>query len=263
VKRSHWADYHRLWNRLMPPQRPHPEAVAAFGHQVGGHGGRLLLLGMTPELASLGTCLVAVDRNRAMIGAIWPGDRDDRWAIQADWLSLPFAPSSFTAAIGDGSFNNLLYPSQYRGLFDELVAAVQPGGRLVMRVFVSPDRPERLGQLRHAAFSGQGGSFHAFKWRLASAIIAESGDPNIPVQQILDGFKTLFPDRGALAEAASWPIDDIATIDAYRGSADVYSFPTVAQFRATLPPAVAGFRVGRSGAYELAERCPLMIMEIA
>ena len=263
MRRSHWADYHRLWNRLKPPQRPHPEAVAAFGLQVGKQARRILLLGVTPELAPLGASLVAVDRNRAMIGAIWPGDRADRWAIQADWLALPFARSSFTAAIGDGSFNNLLYPAQYRQLFAELVASVRPGGRLAMRVFTSPERAESLAELREAALSGRAGSFHAFKWRLASAIIGEGGDPNIPVERILDGFEALFPDRGALARAAAWAVDDIATIDSYRGSADVYSFPTVAQFRATLHPATAQFRVESSGSYELAERCPLVIVDLA
>ena len=127
---SHWASFHRHWNRLKPPQRPHRDVAVALGKLIAedGHADRVLLLGVTPELAPLGRRLVAVDRNQTMIDHIWPGDRDDRQAIKGDWLALPFPPASFAAVIGDGSCNCLAYPDAYRELFAEIGRVTRPGG---------------------------------------------------------------------------------------------------------------------------------------
>jgi SAM-dependent methyltransferase len=261
---SHWASFHRHWNRLKPPQRPHPDVAVALGKLIAedGYPDRVLLLGVTPELAPLGRQLVAVDRNQAMIDHIWPGDGDGRQAIRGDWLTLPFPPASFAAVIGDGSCNCLAYPDAYRALFAEIARVTRPGGRIAIRVYLAPDLPETLPALRTEALSGRAGSFHAFKWRLAQALIAEAGDANVRVEAIREAFDREFPDRPGLARASGWSMDEIATIDFYKGSAEVYSFPTLAQFRAAMP---GSFRVARpvsSGSYELAERCPLMVMDI-
>jgi SAM-dependent methyltransferase len=247
---------------LKPPQRPHGDVAVALGKLIEGHADRLLLLGVTPELASLGRRLVAVDRNETMIARIWPGDSDCRQAVKGDWLALPFAPAFFSAVIGDGSFNCLAYPDGYRRLLSEIGRVIRPGGRIAIRVYLAPDAPETIPALRVRAFSGRIGSFHAFKWRLAHALIAEAGEANLKVEAIREAFDREFPDRPALARASGWSMDDIATIDFYKGSAELYSFPTLAQFRAVLP---AGFGIARavsSGSYELAEHCPLMVMDL-
>jgi hypothetical protein len=106
-------------------------------------------------------------------------------------------------------------------------------------------------------------SFHAFKWHLAMAIATEAGDPNVRVERIHEVFNEAFPDRALLAGAAGWREEDIATIDVYRGSWEVYSFPTFAQFRATLPEGLVNLRQVPTGSYELAERCPLVTMDVA
>ena len=52
--------------------------------------------------------------------------------------------------------------------------------------------------------AGEIRSFHAFKWRLAMAIVAEAADPNIRVETIRDVFIREFPDRAMLAETTGW-----------------------------------------------------------
>src|SRR5579862_772876 len=238
LDKSHWASFHRHWNRLKPPQRPHRDVAAALGKLIaeGGFADRVLLLGATPELASLGRRLVAVDRNQAMIDHIWPGDSEGRQAIKGDWLALPFPPDFFAAVIGDGSCNCLTYPDAYRELLAETGRATRPGGRIAIRVYLAPDRPETLPALKAEVLSGRAGSFHAFKWRFAQALIGEAGDANVRVEAIREAFDREFPDRPGLARASGWGMDEIATIDFYKGSAEVYSFPTLAQFRAAMPP---------------------------
>ena len=81
----------------------------------------------------------------------------------------------------------------------------------------------------------------------------------IPVADIRDALVRLAPDRASYAWRAGWAEQDIYTIDAYRGSRTVYSFPTLGAFRAGLP---RGWRIDAisTGQYELAERCPVVVL---
>lgn len=259
---SHWSEYHRRWAQLGPPLRPNHEVVAAVRQAIAAGSEPVLLLGVTPELAAAATRVEAIDRNEAMIAQIWPGDTETRRASLGDWLDLRFPAGHFAAAIGDGSLNALPYPEAYRRLFENLARVVRAGGRCALRVFVTPDPCEPLEAVHDAVLAGEIGSFHAFKWRLAMALVAPGGDPNIAVADILEGFNRMFPDRALVARAAGWATDEIDTIDVYRNSAEVYSFPTMTQIRAAVPAAFINLRQVSSGTYELAERCPLVIMDV-
>jgi hypothetical protein len=127
---------------------------------------------------------------------------------------------------------------------------------------VAPDKAEPVAAVCEKAVEGAIRSFHAFKWCLAMAIVAEADDPNIPVVKIRDVFNAALPDRARLARSSGWSAEDIDTIDVYRGSAEVYSFPTFEQLRAAVPGAFADLRLVPAGSYELAERCPLVIMDL-
>jgi len=93
------------------------------------------------------------------------------------------------------------------------------------------------------------------------AVVSRNGNPNIPVTEIRDNFERMFYDRRALSDATGWPMEDIETIDAYKNSSDVYTFPTVGQFKSAIPDTFRNIRVLESGTYELADRCPLLVME--
>ena len=92
------------------------------------------------------------------------------------------------------------------------------------------------------------------------AMTAELGDPNISVAEIHKLFNRLLPDRKQFAKATGWDQKDIATIDVYRESPATYSFPTLSQLRRTLPRWLNEIGLAH-GSYELAERCPMLILE--
>jgi SAM-dependent methyltransferase len=262
AQKNHWNDHARQWNRIASPLRPCYEDIEIIRHALGPACGNCLLLGVTPELAGMAKSLVAVDHNAAMIHANWPGNIPGRQVIQGDWLRLPLAAAAFDAAIGDGCLSLLSFPQQYQFLFGELRHALKPGSKVLLRLFASPENTENCADVRDAALGGKTGNFHAFKWRLAMAMCAETGDPNVGVAAIHETFECLFPDRQQLASASGWSMDDIATIDVYRGSMATYSFPALAQLRRIIP---RDFReAGLShGSYELAERCPTLMLEYA
>ena len=262
MSNNHWAELFRRRAQLTPPLRPNHEVAEGMRQAIAGHDARVLLLGVTPELAELGSELIAVDRSDMMIANVWPGDTARRHAVKADWLALPFPEAHFSAAIGDGSLNTLPYPAGHRQVYEQLTKVLRPGGRFVLRLFKTPDSGERLSAVHAAAMAGEIRGFNAFKWRLTMAIVAASHDPNITVETIRSTFEREFPDRGRLAAATGWAPADIDTIDAYKGSAEVYSFPTFNQLRAAIPPAFENPRLVAVGSYELAERCPLVVMDV-
>lgn len=258
-----WSEFHKRWFKLQPPQRVTDEVAARFAAAVARHDDHVLLLGVTPQLAGIGRKLTAADRSENMIASVWPGDDARRQVVKTDWRDMTFAGRPFSAVIGDGSFNCLDYPNDYRTVLARLGNALSAGAQFAVRFFMTPAHCESLDALAQKTRSGDVESVHALKWRLAMADVTERGDPNIAVARIRDLFNTLFPDRTALARQTGWSAEDITTIDNYRESPDRLSFPTEAQLRAVIPPAFCDLRLVASGRYDLAERCPIATMTFA
>ena len=223
---------------------------------VAGRGRRVLLLGVTPELAVLGEDLVAVDNSQRMIDRVWPGDDQGRRAILGDWTALPFPDASFDAVIGDGSLNSAAEA------MDRVLAEVRrilaPDGTAVFRIFASPEAPESLAQIQEDA-SGGWGNVHALKWRIAMALAASAPGAVVPVATILAEFNRLFPDRAELALRTGWSGDEIETLDAYAGADHSLGYPTAAQMIAIAAPMLGQPQVLAGTGYPLAERCPTMV----
>jgi hypothetical protein len=256
-----WSEFHRRWHRLKPPLRPNEEVRAAIQAAISGHDQRVLMLGLTPELREIGQESVAIDWSAQMLAAVWPGNTATRRAVRGNWLHLPCTQGAFTAVIGDGSLNCLEYPSDYVRVFEQLARALLQGARVAIRMFLTPEPCDTLAELRDATMAGKVGVIDALKWRLANTLCAERGDSNLGVQAILDAFNRAFPDRQALSRATGWSSEHIGVIDAYDALPDVFSFPTATQVLGSVPQNFANARFAVSGTYELAERCPLLVME--
>jgi SAM-dependent methyltransferase len=262
MHRNHRARYHLAWSKLTPPVRPHADVVAAVRAELADAAGPTLLLGVTPEFADLSADLTAIDRNRSMVDHIWPGNAEGRRVVVADWRQCPFKPGSFSACVGDAAFGAMRFPDELTAACSQIRRALRPQGKLVCRVFVSPDARESVEAVRAAAASGAIASFHAFKFRLGMALIEDPARAAVGVDAIFQAFTNLFADRDALARQTGWPRDQIDTIDFYRQSDVAFHFPTrdaLAAAVATVFPAVAFVESGR---YELAERAPLLVAKV-
>ncbi len=253
----HWQDFAKQWNRLGSPLRPCAEDVENFRLAMGNKPGRCLLLGVTPELAELAPNLTAIDNSAAMIDALWQSKHP---ALLGDWLQLPFNSSSFDNIVGDGCLTLLEYPVQHENFFAQLSRVIAPGGRIFLRLFVSPEQRESREEVCAEALNGKMKSFHAFKWRLSMAIAAETTNHNLHVAETLATFNRFIPDRTQLASVTGWRTDEIETIDFYRDSTARYSYPTLSQVRDMIPNSLieTGLLYGH---YELAERCPILILQ--
>lgn len=250
-------DFHRRWASIAVPLRPPPEAVAAMAALIAGRGGRTLLLGVTPEIAGIAAPVIAVDWNERMVRLAWPAAAG-RMAVVADWHALPIASRSIDTAIGDASLSVLAWP--ITAFASQLARVLAPGARIVLRCFANPEPAETLTGLREAVLAGDGGSFSAFKLRLNMAVFAAAGGVRaVASHELFAGFERLFPDRAALAGATGWTAEEIARIDSYAGSETLHAYPNRARILAGLPwPG----RFVEVGGYELAERCPLLVVDV-
>lgn len=261
MQRQECSDFYGRWVCHGPPLRPPSAVPLAMRELIARHDAHVLLLGVTPELADIATRTCAVDRSRQMVSGVWPGDTGTRRAVRGNWLNLPCGDGVFSAAIGDGSFNCLEFPHGYIGLFAELARALRPGAPVIARVYLAPAGADSLTRVRSQALAGAISSIHVLKWRIAHAVCAERRSPNVPVQAIRDAFNSCFRDRTALRRATGWSVDAIASIDAYAGLSDVYSFPTLCDLRRALAP-LKRWRLVPAGSYELAEHCPLLVADV-
>jgi len=259
---DHQKIYHRAWSQLGPPLRPPADVVAAIQGQIKDRPGRALLLGVTPELADVAPDLVAVDRNFSMAAHVWPGNTASRCAVVADWRKPNFANGAFSICIGDGSLSFLTFPEETAGLFHELRRILKTGGRAVLRLYLPADPPETMATLRDEALAGQIDNFHAFKIRLAMALAGQRSKPQIRVAAILDAFNALFGDREELARATRWSREQIDTIDYYRDSSVLFTFPTQDRLLSMVSQICPDLRLVPSGRYEMAERCPLLVADM-
>ncbi len=257
-----WNRFHSRWNRLQPPLRPNDEVTDALASAIGGRRAHAILLGVTPELAGIAEETTAIDHAETMIANVWPGDTATRRALLGRWQALPLTQRKYTAVLGDGSFNTLLY-ADYATVFCELARVLAPGARIAVRLYETPEPCETLAEVRADVMAGRERRFHAFKWRLAMALAAERGEADVPVVDIHRAFEREFPDRAALARATGWNDADFAEMDAYQGQEAVYSFPTRRQMIAALPASFVNPQFVSSGRYALAERCPIFVADFA
>jgi len=260
---DHQKIYYRAWSQLGPPLRPPPGVVVAVKQQIKGLRGRALLLGVTPELADAAPDLIAVDRNHSMVANVWPGNTPARCAIVADWRRPIFKSESFSICLADGSLSFLTFPEEVVTLFRELHRIVKAGGRSVLRLYLCPDKPEKIPALQDEAMSGKIGNFHAFKLRLAMSLAARQSSPQVHVADILDVFNSLFSDRQELVRATGWSRQQVDTIDFYRDSTVFFTFPNRDQLLSAVSKVCRDPQLVTSGSYEMSEQCPLLLVDRA
>lgn len=263
-RRSHWEAYHSRWSRLGPPLRPPPSVVAAIAAELASlqstKDDRLcLLLGVTPELARIHTPLVAVDRNPEMIEALWVGDDSRHRALRGDWSELDSGIGPLGCAVGDGSLNVMAFPHPQARVLGRLRALIPEDGGVILRVFARTPTETRETASEVLETPEVSLSFHGFKWRLAMAMCDERGS-TLQVASLWEKFNSCFRDREALATRTGWSMEDVETIDVYASSPETYAFPTRAEFMELAESCGFRARFREVGGYELAARCPLLVL---
>lgn len=263
---DHWNEHARRWSHVGPPLRPCQADIALVESCLREHLAKrdgdveALLLGVTPELALMSwpdrSRLLAVDRNLAMLGGVWPQARLrlPALAVCADWLALPCADGSRNVVLGDGCLTLLPSATHYARFFAEMRRVLTGDGCFIIRHFTRPDDPEQVDAVFAALLGGRIGNFHVFKWRLAMALHGSLAE-GVNVGTIWEEWNRRNISALELSRRLGWPVAAINTIDSYRGSDMRYTFPTLAELSR-----IAGHYFDEQShyfmTYELGERCP-------
>jgi SAM-dependent methyltransferase len=266
-----WRTLATQWHLLDSPVRPCVEDGYIFEGMLAAEtdlfdksgSKRAWLLGITPEIASArclqGFDLVAVERVRAMIDHVWPGDTGARKAICADWIHAPFPDESFDLVVGDGSLTPAGVPEHLPELLSSVHRCLRSGGYLLLRLFCRPDVEETPDAVISDLRSGAIGSIHAFKWRLSMAVQGISDAP-VALHEVWQVWHDARIDVAALAEANAWSQEEIGTMEFYRGSPARNNFMRFDVTMSHLQKAGFDLTACRTGNYELAERCPHVLL---
>ena len=268
---SHWNKHAQQWRYIKAPLRPCAEDIALIEQALAQHFPThttldALMLGVTPELAANrwmpALNLVAVDNTLAMIQRVWPKNAAHRKALCGNWLQLPVRDACMDLVLIDGALPAILFPDAHRKAATELHRVLKPGGLFVARIFARPDNTESVADVLAALHRRQIGNFHIFKFRLAMALQGENVNRGVRVDDVWRSYDKHFGQPARLGELTGWPINEIGTIDAYRGSQAIYHFPSVEELVGALEGAFACVEEKR-GTYELAERCPTLVFKRA
>jgi len=257
---DHWLNLFRAWSTLAKPVTVSGDVIDAIKAEISSIAGRMLLLGTTRGLLNAGPDLVAIDRSPGVVGDLSQIELASRLVV-GDWLSLPFPAASFAACIGDGSLISFDFPSSLHDVLHEIARCLKPGGKLVCRTFMSPERPDTLTDV--VSEVGQRKlTFQHFKFKFAMALAAKHGVPNIAVASIPDSFDEEFPDRDALAGLTGWDRAEIETIEIYRSSRSNYCFPSRSQLRSVLPKAFKRARFVSVPNHPFGDEWPVAVFEV-
>jgi hypothetical protein len=144
-----WERNAKKWPSATPPWRPSPGDVAVYRRfATAKAGGRVLVLGTTPELrdlmADLGATPLLVDMSRAMYAAtsslVRRADPSKESWIEADWCEADLPPSSFDLVVGDMIWWGNSVATQRR-LCEAIHFTLKPDGVLIGRIrFAVPAR---------------------------------------------------------------------------------------------------------------------------
>lgn len=251
MSKTHWAERSQHWGKMGPPLIPNQEVIDAYTALIPTDK-KILMLGVTPQIANAYTHVTAVDYSPSMIERVWPGNTETKLVYEDNWLTVDIADNQFDGLLGDGSINMVGYPHDIKFLFERVYRWLKPGGTFAMRFFTRPNEAVTREQLLEEAANPKY-SFSAFR-RLIPMYIAANEGSCVPSQRMLEVFDELFPDRSQL----KWDPEHIVSIDAYRGTTTTSWFPTRDEVLDFVHPDAKGVHFVDAGTYNIANTCPIL-----
>jgi hypothetical protein len=248
---SHWAHRSKHWSRSVPPLRYDKVALETLKELVGTKTDKILLLGVTRELATSFPNILAIDFEPNMIKNVWIGDTDTKIAREGNWLTLELEPGSLSAVIGDGSINQVAFPHDQKRLLTKILDWLEPGGIFACRMYTRPETPFTRAQLIEQGLRPTI-NWSAYR-RMLCMYLAELEGQTILNRNITGLFNELFPDRSQMP----WTQDELEMIDTYATSKLQSCLPTRTELRQIFPDGVTTEFVD-TGDYDFAEYCPIL-----
>jgi SAM-dependent methyltransferase len=204
-----------------------------------------------------GTVLTAVDRSEKMIENVWMGARES--AHCAEWRSVPLAAGSQHLSICDGGLSFLEYPAGIRQVAAELHRVLAPGGVSAFRMYVPPAVRESVERVVADLNGRLVENLAHLKLRLWVAL-QESASEGIRLGDVWAAVRDDHTSAEEFADRVGWPVEMVKGLDLYRGSDEVYRFPSVQDVvGAFCGDGLFELQQVRTPGYALGECCPTVV----
>lgn len=267
---DHWNQHAKQWQHVAHPLRPGHEDVELFEKLISEHAPEksplnALLLGVTPELALMqwpeNTQLTAIDKNSAMIKHVWPQQqlKISAKAYEGNWLELPFQNNSQQVVVGDGCLTLLSHNKHFHKFFSDVQRVLSSDGVFIIRHFTRPETEESIDTIFDDLNNSRIGNFHIFKWKLAMALHGTI-EEGVPVHKIWQQWHQRMINADQLNELTGWSTGSINTINNYKDSPAIYSFPTIHEIMKFSENYFLVDDVYLAD-YELGDRCPTFVLK--
>ena len=248
---SHWAQRSQHWNRSVPPLRYDAVALQTLKELIGDKTNKIVLLGVTTELAEAFPNILAVDSEPNMIANVWIGNTDTKEARLDSWLTIDLEDNSMSATIGDGSINQVAFPHDQKTLLTRILSWLEPGGVFACRMYTRPDTAVTREHLIEQGIRPTV-NWSAYR-RMLAMYLAELEGQTIHTRNITGLFNELFPDRSILP----WTKEQLEMVDTYATSKLQSCLPTRKELEQIFPDGITATFVD-TGDYDLAEYCPIL-----
>jgi hypothetical protein len=129
---------------------------------------------------------------------------------------------------------------------------------LVARFFAAPEQREPPAEVMRRLRAGAFGSFHVFKFHLVMSLQADEA-AGVVLGDVWRFWASQSLDPERLHRHTGWPLEEILTIEYFRGSEARLWFPTLPQWRAECE-AHFELRESITPTYEMGDRCPLFVL---
>jgi SAM-dependent methyltransferase len=264
-----WARQSETWERFTSPFTPHRDDTAivervAAELACGRDRLNAVMLGVTRETATgtwpAGTRLRAFDSSPMAIRNLWPraGTPDGANAILADWSALPVESGEVDLVAADGALACLDFTDGVASVLAEIVRILRPDGRLAVRSFLRPDKAETIEAILADLHASRISKPAVLKIRVAAAL-HERGLAGISMRRFQQSWHEIFPDIAGTARQLGWPASQFDVLRNYDEQDLIVTYPTLEELRDAVTP---HFRELECvfGSYELADRCPTLVL---
>lgn len=249
-----WKRYADMWAALPPPMRPTPSVIDVMLRE--HTPGKILLLGVTPEIHAAFDNITAVDNDPNMLAAVWPGDTPTKRAIHGQWWDMEWPEDSFDTIIGDCAITLLGAVPAVADFQRRCLRWLRPGGSLVHRVMIRPDVNITSAEIHEDLQSPRKINFHAFRWRLGQWVAKKHGGL-AQASTVWQLFQDMVPDRDALCAVTGWTRAEVDSIDLYKDNPQKPFFGTRQEWIDTMPAEAVDLRFTTVFDHDLAEWCPI------
>ena len=179
--------------------------------------------------------------------------------IAGQWTNLPIRKECIDLIFGDGCNIQLGFPGAYRAWFEEMARVLRPGGKVALRVYVSPETPEPSSAVIDDLMRRRIGDPNVLRMRIFMAL-QPSAPEGIRLSDISDFWTSLKIDRNFLTTELGWPAGAIGIFDMFKDINLRYSFPTSAELKTVFTEHFT--ELDRcTPSYEIGSRCPTIVLQ--